>query len=64
MGCVIDLLLLERLARRRSRTARYRCHACDREFEGWGSPETVRCPDCLTVVAVEDDGDTADGTTG
>jgi rubrerythrin len=49
---MFDLLIMERLARRRGHVARYRCNACGREFEGWGSPETVRCPECSTPVDV------------
>jgi rRNA maturation endonuclease Nob1 len=52
---MIDLLLLERLASRRTQSARYLCHACGREFEGWGPRETIRCPDCLTPVVADTD---------
>jgi len=47
---MIDLLLTERLAARRTRASRYRCESCDRAFEGWGPVETIRCPDCSTPV--------------
>jgi rRNA maturation endonuclease Nob1 len=59
---MIDLLLLERLARRRTQSARYRCHACGREFEGWGPSETIRCPDCLRPVVAATDSTVGDPT--
>jgi predicted amidophosphoribosyltransferase len=61
---MIDLLVMERLARRRSQAAHYRCEACDRGFEGWGSPETIRCPDCSTPVDVDAGSATAGGSDG
>ena len=47
---MLDLLLAERLARRRTQADHYRCDSCGREFEGWGLRQTIRCPDCKTLV--------------
>ena len=55
---MIDLLLTERLAARRTRASRYRCESCERAFEGWGDRETIRCPDCSTPA-----GDASDSPT-